>query len=280
MDAPKLVDYWDHRVFLSDWFDWKKATNPRFSHRLFARLTGQSNPSLLLQIIQGKRNLTEATLEAYIQAIGFEDEDAEAFALLVRFNQADSADERTACFEALSAARRFNAARKIEGDSFRYLTRWYVVATRELALCPGFRPDPDWIARTLMPPISREQAEEALQLLTDLGMLVIADDGSVSVHEQTLATPHEVWGLAVYGYHRVMLDLARSCMDRVPPAERHVGAVTIAVPDGLVPALKAEVSKLQERLLDLADGAVGPSRVYQATLQLFPLSASVSEDAT
>lgn len=280
MQPPKLIDYWDHRTFLSDWFAWKKTDNPRFSHRLFARLTGQSNPSLLLQIIQGKRNLTEDTLKAYIKAIGFDAEEAETFRLLVRLDQANTDDERTACFEALAASRRFDAARRIEGDSFRYLTRWYVVATRELALCPGFRPDPRWIAQTLRPRIDVAQAAEALEILQDLGMLVVGEDGTVTVHEQTLATPHEVMGLAVYGYHRAMLGLATSSMDRVDPAERHLGAVTIAVPEHLVPVLKDEVAKLQERLLHLADAAEAPDRVYQATLQLFPLSGAVLPEAT
>lgn len=274
---PDLADFLDYRAYLDAWFSWKKATNKRFSHRLFARLSGQSNPSLLLQIIQGKRNLTERTQESYIGALGLDPDDAQAFRLMVAFDQAPTPEARTEAFEALSASRRFRSARRIEGDSFRYLSRWYVVAARELALCPGFRADPHWLAATLRPGVSLDQAREALHLLFDLGMLVHNDDGGVEVRDTTLATPHEVYGLAAYNYHRAMLTRAMASMDEVDPAERHLGAITVAIPESMIPRFKAELTQLQERLLDLADESDRPDRVYQVALQTFPLSHPVGD---
>jgi uncharacterized protein (TIGR02147 family) len=279
MDRPQLVEYLDFRRYLADWFAWKKATNPRFSHRMFARMSRQSNPSLLLQIIQGKRNLTASTMDAYIEALKLEEPEVELFHLLVRFDQSVTPDERNECFERISAIRRFQGARKLDGEAFRYLSRWHYVAVRELSLCAGFVADPAWIARTVRPPITEEEAAEAITLLTDLGMIEVHDDGSVTAHESTVATPHEVRGLAVYNFHRAMLGLASTCLDRVEPADRHVGAVTIAVPGSLVPQLKQELAAMQERLLDLADAAADPDRIYQVTLQLFPLSLPMGDPA-
>jgi uncharacterized protein (TIGR02147 family) len=73
-----------------------------------------------------------------------------------------------------------------------------------------------------------------------------------------------------------MLDLAASSMERVPPSERHLGAVTIAIPEEKVAQVKAELAALQERLLDLAATSGSPDRIYQVTLQTFPLSYSVT----
>lgn len=272
MEQPRLVEHLDYREYLADWFAWKKHKNPRFSHRMFARISRQSNPSLLLQVQQGKRNLTAATTEAYIEALRLDSDDAELFRLLVRFDQATTPDERSECFERISAIRRFRGARKLEGEAFRYLSQWHYVAVRELSLCPGFQANPAWLAETVRPAITEEQAAEALALLAELEMIDVHDDGSVTAHERTVATAHEVQGLAAYNYHRAMLGLASTCLDRVEPSERHVGAVTIAVPGDLVPQLKHELAALQERLCDLADGADDPDRIYQITLQLFPLS--------
>jgi uncharacterized protein (TIGR02147 family) len=71
-----------------------------------------------------------------------------------------------------------------------------------------------------------------------------------------------------------MIGRATEAIDAFAPTERHLGAVTVAIPAALVPALKDEITRFQERLLDLCDGAGAPAEVvYQVNLQLFPLSA-------
>ncbi|MFT7518855.1 MAG: hypothetical protein ACI9MC_000989 [Kiritimatiellia bacterium] len=273
---PNVFDYLDHRAFLSDWFGWKKFKNPRFSHRMFARMSGQSNPSLLLQVVQGKRNLTTKSTAGYVKALQLFGRRGDYFRLLVRFDLARTPSERTECYQRLCAMRNFEGAHRIEGDTFRYLSRWHFVAVRELAMCEGFRADPAWIADTLRPKITATQAQEALTLLTDLGLLSIDGKGVVAVHDSDVTTDHEVSGLAAYNYHQAMLGLAHGCLDRVEARNRHVGAVTIAVPQSALSELKAELAALQERLLHLAAQHASADCVYQVTLQLFPLSTIVT----
>lgn len=282
MTSPARPDVFatlDHRQFLADWFAWRKVENPRFSHRLFARLAGQSSPSLLVEVIKGKRNLTSATTAAFCKAMSLSEEESSCFDLLVQLDRATTDQERTELFGRLAAMRRFQAARRIEGDSFRYLSCWYIPAIRELATCAGFRADPEWIAATVCPAITPAQAQEALDVLAGLGMLHVAEDGAVSVADGSLVTPRQVAGLAAHNYHRGMLARATESIERHRAAERHLGGVTVAVPTELLPQLKQALAEFQERILDLCDGAEGArARVYQVGLQLFPLSAPVVVD--
>jgi uncharacterized protein (TIGR02147 family) len=72
-----------------------------------------------------------------------------------------------------------------------------------------------------------------------------------------------------------MLERARDAIEAFDPEERHLGAVTVAVPASLVPRLKQEVAAFQERVMHLCDTAAeDKDRVYQLNLQLFPLSDS------
>ena len=51
-----------------------------------------------------------------------------------------------------------------------------------------------------------------------------------------------------------------------------VGA-TVEITERLVPELKAEIDRFQERILHLCDGSLGTAtRVYQLQVHLFPLS--------
>lgn len=270
--TPVVYDYLDYRLFLKDWFAAKKVSNPRFSHRMFARRAGQKSPSLLHAIMAGTRNLTPTTTEGFVTALDLSPSDAIFFRLLVALGQAEGDTERNAVWEGIASTRRFRDARKIEGDGFAYLSSWYFPAIRELAHRPDFSDDPEWIGRTLRPKISAAKAKRAVESLLDMGLLV-REGGKMRPAEASVVTPHEVLGLAVHNYHKSMLERAHEAIDAFDPEERHLGGVTVAVPRALVPRLKQEIAAFQERVMNLCDTAPeDKDRVYQFNLQLFPLS--------
>ncbi|MCO4768697.1 MAG: TIGR02147 family protein [Deltaproteobacteria bacterium] len=271
--ASTIYGYLDFRRFLADWFEAKKASNPRYSHRLFARKAGHKNPSLLLLVAQGKRNLSPANVQGFVRAMGLSAEESRFFGHLVDLGQASTADEQNEAWQHISASRRFREARSLEGKGFEVISRWYHSALHELARRDDFEADPAWIARSLRPRITRTQAKSALDLLFSLGMLAQTDTGATHPVDVSLATPHEVAGLAARNYHDGMLDLARGSITGSTREERHLCAVTACIPRALVPVLKREFDAFQERILDLCDGADGDrEQVYQAHFALFPLS--------
>lgn len=278
-DPPVVYDFLDYRAYLSAWFDAKKAANPRFSHRVFARRAGQKSPSLLHHVIEGKRNLTPATVEAFAAAMSLATAEATFFGLLVELGQAETDTERNRAWERIAATRRFREARKIDGAGFEYLSSWYYPAIRELAHRPDFRDDPDWIASVLRPKITAAKARRAVDALLGMGMLLRTDEGAIRPTEASVVTPHEVAGLAVHNYHHGMLDRAKEAIDAFDPDLRHFGGVTVGVPAALVPKLKREVAAFLERVLDLCDTSTDPKLgVYQLNVQLFPLSDPGSPD--
>ena len=222
---------------------------------------------------QGKRNLSPTNVSGFARALSLDADDARFFAQLVALGQADTTDEQNAAWQHISASRRFREARSLDGQGFEVISRWYHSALHELARRDDFEPDPTWVSRTLRPRITRAQAAAALDLLFSLGMLVKDEHGRVEPRNVSLATPHEVAGLAARNYHDGMLELARASIEGSRREERHLCAVTVCIPRSLVPELKRELDAFQERLLDLCDGADGDrEQVYQAHLALFPLS--------
>ncbi len=271
---PDLYSYLSYRDYLRDWYAARKAADKRFSHRLFARRAGVSSPSLLNEVIHGRRNLTTRTLEGFVKALGLDEEGVDFFSALVQLDQASTDEERNEAFQQVESSRRFRSARRIEGAAFRYLSNWYYPAIRELALCDGFQADPDWVRKRLQPRITASQARKALEALFELGLLVETDDG-VRAAEVSVATPHKVRGLAAHNYHAQMLERAADSIEGVPPDERHLLGVTVAIPEALIPELKRELNAMQERLLHMCDDAVDDAeRVYQLQLCLLPLSRS------
>ncbi len=278
--TPTVYSYLDYRRFLTEWFAAKKAANSRYSYRVFARAAGIKSSGLFLEVAKGRRNLTGATTAAFAKGLKLSADERRFFGLLVQLSQAKTQDERNEAWSEISASRRFREARQLEGQGFDYLSHWYYPAIRELAQRPDFDADPEWVAATLRPAITPAKARNAMQALEQIGMLKRDKAGELQPAEASVVTPHEVFGLAVYNYHRGMIERATEALDEVAASERHYGAVTVAVPESLVGRLKDEIGAFQERILDLCDGASDDAGVvYQLNLQLFPLSRSSQEDS-
>ncbi len=272
-DLPDVFAHLDYRAYLKAWFDARKKANPRFSHRMFARMAGHRSPSLLIQVIKGERNLGDETVERFSKAIGLDREQRDFFDALVEFDQAKTDAQRSAAWSRISAQRRFRDAQDLKGDGFRYLSHWYYPAIRELAQRPDFLPDPDWIASTLTPNISVAQAREALDELLELGLLVRSEGDMVVQGVDSVVTKREVANLAACNYHREMSKRAHDAVAEVDQDERYLLSVTVAIPAVLLPALKDALTEVQRRVLDMCDSsAEDADQVYQVNLQLFPLS--------
>ena len=276
---PDLYAHLDYRSYLSQWFDWKKSVHAGYSHRLFARRAGQKSPSLLKAVIDGKRNLTAATTEAFARAMDLDPAAARFFAALVKLGQADTDGERNEAWAVISATKRFRDARSIEGEAFRFFSHWWCVAVFELVKHPDFRPEPRWIARTLRPSIKESEARQALKTLQELGLVTISESGRMEQAQASVVTPQEVFGLAVSNYHREMCARAGEAVGNFHASERHLLSVTVTVPEALLPELKRELNAMQARLLDLCDSRGDePGRVSQINLQLFPLASRLTDE--
>ena len=271
-EAPDVFMYLSYRSYLSDWFQAQKAADRRYSHRLFARRAGVRSPSLLGEVIAGRRNLTAVTLEGFIEAMRLSHAHATFFSDLVRFDQAETADEKRKAWERIAASRRFRSARPIDAGMVRYLSHWYYPAVRELAWRADFVAEPAWVAARMLPKITTKQAADALRTLQELDMLV-EQDGRLRPQDVSIATPHQLADMAAHSYHLQMIERARDAVTTIEPEDRHLCAVTVAIPRDLVPRLKAELDAFQERLLHLCDEHVDDARqVVQLNLQLIPLS--------
>jgi uncharacterized protein (TIGR02147 family) len=280
VNRPDVHNYLDYRGYLSDWLQWKKAESPRFSHRGFVRRVGQKSPSLLVDIIAGRRSLTTDMVSLFSKVMKLNAEERRFLELLVDLDKADTPEKRNQVWERISARKRFQEAHAIEGDSFRYLSDWSYPAIRELALRPDFQPDAGWVSGMLRPRISKSNAQKALDALFELGMLVRAENGLVSQADGAVVTPREVLGLAVHNYHQGMIERAKDGIVNFKAAERHYTGVTVCIPEALVPRIKDEINAFAEKLLELCDGSEDTAeRVYQFHLMAFPLSGGKEEEA-
>lgn len=262
----------DYRAFLRAFRERERGEKDGFSPSEFAKRAGIRSPSYLKLVIDGRRNLTPDLAHRFGQACGLRDDMLAYFCALVAFNQAKTARERGLHYATLCGFKRFRASHRLESAQSAYHSEWYIPAIYELCGCADFDEDPRAIAKRLLPPILPKQAREALQVLSELGLLLRAPDGRLKPAESIVATPEGPLGHHIVEYHRTMMRRAADALDHVPREEREIASLTIAVSERRMRELKAELEAFRHALAARYQADPAAERVVQLNLQLFPLS--------
>lgn len=269
---PDIFTYLDYREYLRDYYAAAKGAVSAFSYRYFSRKAGFTSPNYLKLVAEGQRNLTDDSIRKMVAGLALGPDEARFFEALVEFDQAGDAEKKNAAFERVSASQRFRQARRIDRGMFEYLSRWYYPAIREMAARADFRDDPRWIAENIFPRIRPREAQRALNLLFDMGLLERRDDGSIERVDPTLTTGHEVRSLAVGNYHRQMLERAASSIESVPREMRDLSSLVVCIGQDTVADLKSRIHAFRESLIELSERDEEKRGVYQIGIQMFPLS--------
>ncbi|HEX2678254.1 MAG TPA: TIGR02147 family protein, partial [Polyangiales bacterium] len=227
--AVDVFAYRDYRAFLQAYYERRKAQKDGFSHAAFSEAIGLRSANYLKLVIDGGRNLTPDLAHRFGEGCGLRDDALSYFCALVAFNQAKSGRERSLHYEKLQSFKRFRASYRLDGAQSAYYSQWFIPAVHELCARPDFDPDPRWIARALLPPISPKQASQALDVLAQLGLLVRDEHGRWSQAEAVVETPEGPLGHHVAQFHRAMMQRAADALDVVPREEREIGALTLCL---------------------------------------------------
>lgn len=268
---PDVFAYLDVRSYLGDVYAHRKARGRGFSYRSFSRRAGLRTPNHLKRIIDGDRTLTPEMAVRYASTLGLKGDAASYFCDLAAFGRASTHDERNSVYERLTGYRSYKRAHRLELVHAQYCSTWYIPVIREMVLREDFQDDPAWVAEQLIPPIRASEAEEALNILLDLGMLHRTDDGLVQT-DRVVTTGPETRGLHIRNYHQHMMDRAVQSMDLVPAAERDISSLTLCAGEGQLAELKDRIQRFRQELIALVSSDEAGGQVVQLNIQLFPMT--------
>ena len=271
---PDVLQYTNYRVYLRDYYEYKKKTVPAFSLRFFAEKAGLSSHAHLKLTIDGKRNITKNTVVKLIHGLGLDGQRAVYFESLVFFNQAQTDADKQVYYAQLLKASPRSKLHKMDAAQFRIFREWHHSAILEMVALKDFRPIPDWISKRLGGLITPVQVTESLKLLVELGLLVKTANG-YRQRDPLITTDDEVQDLMVKMYHLQMLKLSADMLSALPGAQRDVSALTFSIKREDFPNLKKHLQLMRKELLDFSAKAGEGEDVVQINIQLYPLTRGV-----
>ena len=271
---PDVLQYTNYRVFLRDYYEFKKKTVPAFSLRFFAEKAGLSSHAHLKLTIDGKRNITKNTVVKLIHGLGLESQRAAYFESLVFFNQAQTDADKQVYYAQLLKASPRSKLHKMDKAQFRIFREWHHSAILEMVALKDFRPIPDWISKRLGGLVTPAQVTESLKLLVEVGLLVKTANG-FRQRDPLITTDDEVQDMMVKMYHLQMLKLSANMLSVLSGAQRDVSALTFSIKREDFPNLKKHLQLMRKELLDFSAKAGEAEEVVQVNIQLYPLTRGV-----
>lgn len=264
--------YRDYRRFLKDYYLSRKTADCRFSYPLLAKQCDLKSPTLLLMVIQGKRNLTVENIHRVANGLGLEGKEREGFEALVLENQASTPSERKYYQRKRTDLRDSHGApvRLRRPDSL--LEQWYYPAVL-VAVADQRESETLYADIGQRIGVPEKEARQAVQFLLKLGKLGMEDgyfriDERVSYYSQG-NRPH----LAQRKFLESQIGLSLRKLRQGFPWSGKFQGFTFTLPPEELETLHAELREWICKKMAELDQRQGSSEVAQLSVQLFPLRA-------
>lgn len=274
----RIEFYSDYRMFLRDFYREKKKQYPYFSYRYFCQKAGISSAGLYNEVVSGKRNLTDRSIESFIKGLGLSTQDADYFRALVHFNQTENEQEKVQMLERLRGLKRRVHQQIVPLDMYEYFSNWYYPVLRELASLLDWNGNYRVLARSVVPPIKTAEARDAVRFLCEKGFLKIDTTGKYLQTSPALSTGSEVSSIAVKAFNQLMAQKGVEAIQIFPPTERDVRTLIFGASKKCFGTIKEEIRTFIGRIVRMVDDDHESDTVYSLSLQLFPMSRTPKQE--
>lgn len=270
-NRPDLFRYHEYRQFLRDWVAYRKLGDSRVSLRWVAAQSGLSC-AYLPSVLKGKRRLTQKAMNQLQPHLALTAREWEVFSLMVEAEEGSSHAERAEALSQLQRLKAYQKANPRESETFRYLTKWFYVAIRELATTKNFDPSPEAIREKLRGNLSRAQVEQALSFMKDGGFLTSQPDGTLKPAEKDIRCIGQVFRAALREFHHQMLAVVLDSLDHTPVDSHLILGHTMSIAGKDFPKVKEILEDALKRVEAFSQKETGADSVYHVGLLAAPLT--------
>ena len=274
-NTRKVFEYLDYREFLRDYYNSKKEENPAFSLRVFSDKIGFKAKDFISRIMSGSKNLSNQSISKVASGLRLGKHETEFFIGLVKFNQAETTEERNAAFEEMQAAlkvARFAEKQHVLGHvQYQVYSHWRHLTIRSLIGMFGFDGDYEKLAKQVHPHITADEAKKSVKLLEECELIKKDESGKYTLTESAITTGDRTSKLALRGFHQHCLKLAADSIDRDVPGTRHVSGLTLGISQEGYERIVERINAFRKEIALIAEEDQNSDKVFQLEFAMFPV---------
>ena len=249
--TPKIDECVGIQGYLQAVLQAKRSKNPRFSLRALAKRMGYRNPSLLSDVMLGRRTASNDFVQRLTVAEGLSEQESRRLTQFVKAKPVS----------------------RLPLDRFRFIADWYHLTLLEMILLKGFSSEPQALAKRLFRPLTKATIAGAWARLERLGLIECNANGTYRRGPEAthLFIGEGVSDSAIRLHHLQMIELATNAMESQPVNERDISGSTVALRKADLPRLRTAIYELHRLINELTAPQGAADAVYRMNIQLFRL---------
>ena len=220
-------------------------------------------------VIDG-RKLTPTYVARFVTVLELNDEEARYFRVLVKYNQAENAEEHELYLEQLISLNK-TPKRIIDKKSFEFFHAWHHAVIRTILDIIDFKDDYKLLSSLLIPPITVKEARKSISLLGALNLITQDGNGFWRPSDKSITTSEYLKNEMISQYQVQCLDLAKLALVKKHSYPQNISTNLISVSSEGYKRIERKIDKFRAEIRSLVhkDTAVSDC-VYQMSIQLFP----------
>lgn len=275
LQRPNVFAYHLYTSFLKDFFKYLNS-GKLMNLRDLATKAGVT-ASFLSLVSNGKRVPSLENIQRISLALGLSKEERRAVELLYQIGESPVDQIRQESLEELQSFKHYQNENQKEIEAYRYLSKWYFVAVRELTQMTGYRHEALWIRQALGKSITISQAEEAMAFLESAG-LIESKGGQFVATAKSIRCDEGVYKLSLGAFYRQIFDLASQSIDQIPRSERHLASHTFCFSKKNFEKIRKILDKALDHIEDAEKSNTDKESLYHVDLIAFPMGQFPHDD--
>lgn len=263
-------DMADYRDLLKSFYERRKAEMPFYSYRMMGEKLGLDS-SYLYRVLQKKQHLPAHAMPAAKEILGLSGREAEYFELL--FSAAVTKD-KSKREELMAKALSLQDVKRhsLQAAELKLLENWWIPSVRAYLELSGGVVNIKQMARDMCPPITEEQAREAVETLKEIGLVKKLASGKLALSEAHLTVGGPEKRAAVRKFQKQVLSLASDALENVPVEERDISTLTLSVDQACFEDLGEMLKEFRRLVQKRVDSAKNTDRIMQLSMAFFPVA--------
>ncbi len=277
VNKVNVFEYRSAKRFFLESIEQEKRSNTQFSMRKWAKEMGMPNHTLLVLILQGKRNLTLKQVPYLSKGLQLSSPERHYFQALIQLENTKNDEEKNLIktwLQDLSPGTQYQTK---EVDEYLAISHWIHMAILAFAFSSEGLKSVDQMISRFQSKLTTIEIHSAFERLKDLGLLRWSSKSErFEPTFQRVTTRDDVLNKGAREYHKQVAKLAIDSIEKQEPSVREFQSFGINVPTDKIPVLKEMMRRFRSQVeAELRDLSTNPSQgeeLYQMNLHFFRLT--------
>ncbi|MAX67401.1 MAG: hypothetical protein CME66_10740 [Halobacteriovoraceae bacterium] len=270
MNLQSIYHYTNPRQYLLDYLSARQLNEKTFSVRKWAKEMELKSHSLLVMLLQGKRQLRIQHCHFLLRGLSFTLNESAYFEAIIQYQNAKTIEEKTFIAKLMNELNPGREVKTKEVLEFKIISGWVHMAIMAMTELKDFRGTETEIHRLLAGKLTLSEIRAALTRLLDMELLKWDEVSRLVPTFNQITTRDDIQNEGAKEYHRQVIALAANAIDKQKLEEREFQSFTMAIAKEKIPMAKEMIRRFRRKLSQAVSGE--GDEVYQTSIQFFRLT--------